>query len=72
MDKHNEQTDEELKARGLQRIIKYATVYWNDKSGWDIELHEEYQKEHARGFGDFAGQSKVECIVPIMSIKEKT
>lgn len=58
--------DDRLAERGLKRVIKYSCIFWDETNGWTHELED--SEEIARfngGYGNFAGMSKVTCIVPI-------
>ena len=60
------ETDKELAARGLKRVVKYACIFWDEKGGWHSCLTDREQDAKGYGgFGDFAGYNKVTCIVPI-------
>ena len=58
--------DDSTPDRGkLLVITKHVTVFWTEEEGWNACVEEsEAHAEFARGYGDYAGMSQVECIIP--------
>jgi hypothetical protein len=49
----------------LKKEIVYVVAFWDKENGWSSEVFSDItQAESQRGYGDFAGMTELECIVP--------
>ncbi len=61
-----EETTEDLAKRGLKRVIVWVVLYWRANGGFTSSTHDtEEEAIKYRVFGDFAGYSEHEAIIPI-------